>query len=104
MPIDVFEFGPERWHRSFFGYLNVFCPGLRQIWAIGIVGWMENPYRPSLSRFMTLLPGDVVSTGTPAGVGMVHKPPVYLEAGDIVEYGIEGLGEARQRIIAGEAP
>jgi 2-keto-4-pentenoate hydratase/2-oxohepta-3-ene-1,7-dioic acid hydratase in catechol pathway len=55
-----------------------------------------------LSRFMTLLPGDVVSTGTPAGVGMGHKPPVYLKAGDVVEYGIEGLGEVRQRIVAGE--
>jgi 2-keto-4-pentenoate hydratase/2-oxohepta-3-ene-1,7-dioic acid hydratase in catechol pathway len=57
-----------------------------------------------LSRFMTLLPGDVVSTGTPAGVGMGHKPPVYLKAGDVVEYGIEGLGEARQKIVAGQAP
>jgi 2-keto-4-pentenoate hydratase/2-oxohepta-3-ene-1,7-dioic acid hydratase in catechol pathway len=57
-----------------------------------------------LSRFMTLLPGDVVSTGTPAGVGMGHKPPIYLKAGDVVEYGIEGLGEARQKILAGQAP
>ena len=57
-----------------------------------------------LSRFMTLLPGDVVSTGTPAGVGMGHKPPVFLKAGDVVEYGIEGLGQARQRIVAGAAP
>jgi 2-keto-4-pentenoate hydratase/2-oxohepta-3-ene-1,7-dioic acid hydratase in catechol pathway len=54
-----------------------------------------------LSRFMTLLPGDVVSTGTPAGVGMGHKPPVYLRGGDVVEYGVEGLGEARQKILAG---
>jgi 2,4-didehydro-3-deoxy-L-rhamnonate hydrolase len=51
-----------------------------------------------VSRFMTLLPGDVVSTGTPAGVGMGRKPPVYLRAGDVVEYGIEGLGTARHRI------
>jgi 2-keto-4-pentenoate hydratase/2-oxohepta-3-ene-1,7-dioic acid hydratase in catechol pathway len=57
-----------------------------------------------LSRFMTLLPGDVVSTGTPAGVGMGHKPPVYLKAGDTLRYGVEGLGEVRQRIVAGEAP
>jgi 2,4-didehydro-3-deoxy-L-rhamnonate hydrolase len=56
-----------------------------------------------LSRFMTLLPGDVVSTGTPAGVGMGHKPPVFLKGGDVVEYGIEGLGEVRQRIVAGAA-
>jgi len=57
-----------------------------------------------VSRFMTLLPGDVVSTGTPAGVGTGHKPPVFLRAGDVVEYGIDGLGEVRQRIVAGGAP
>jgi 2-keto-4-pentenoate hydratase/2-oxohepta-3-ene-1,7-dioic acid hydratase in catechol pathway len=51
-----------------------------------------------VSRFMTLLPGDVISTGTPAGVGMGRKPPVYLRAGDVVEYGIEGLGSARHHI------
>jgi 2,4-diketo-3-deoxy-L-fuconate hydrolase len=51
-----------------------------------------------VSRFMTLLPGDVLSTGTPAGVGLGRKPPVYLRAGDLVEYGIEGLGTARHRI------
>jgi 2,4-diketo-3-deoxy-L-fuconate hydrolase len=55
-----------------------------------------------LSRFMTLLPGDVVSTGTPAGVGMGHKPPVFLRAGDVVSYGIDGLGDARQKVVAGE--
>jgi 2,4-diketo-3-deoxy-L-fuconate hydrolase len=55
-----------------------------------------------VSRFMTLLPGDVVSTGTPAGVGMGHKPPVFLRAGDVVEYGVDGLGEVRQQIVAGE--
>jgi 2,4-diketo-3-deoxy-L-fuconate hydrolase len=55
-----------------------------------------------VSRFMTLLPGDVVSTGTPAGVGMGHKPPVFLRAGDVVEYGIDGLGQVRQKILAGE--
>ncbi len=51
-----------------------------------------------VSQFMTLLPGDVISTGTPAGVGMGRKPPVYLRAGDLVEYGIQGLGTARHRI------
>ena len=51
-----------------------------------------------ISGFMTLLPGDVVSTGTPAGVGLGQKPPVYLAAGDVVELGITGLGTARQRI------
>ena len=52
-----------------------------------------------LSQFMTLLPGDVISTGTPAGVGMGMKPPQYLKAGDVVELGIEGLGEQRQQVI-----
>ncbi len=49
-----------------------------------------------ISQFMTLLPGDLISTGTPHGVGMSLKPPMYLKAGDIVELGIEGLGEQRQ--------
>lgn len=53
-----------------------------------------------LSRFMSLLPGDVVSTGTPAGVGLGMKPPTYLKEGDVVELGIDGLGSARQRIRA----
>ena len=52
-----------------------------------------------LSRFMTLLPGDVISTGTPAGVGMGFNPPVFLKAGDVVELGIEGLGRQRQRVV-----
>lgn len=49
-----------------------------------------------VSQFMTLLPGDVVSTGTPAGVGLGLKPPIFLKEGDVVELGIDGLGEARQ--------
>lgn len=49
-----------------------------------------------LSQFMTLLPGDVISTGTPAGVGFGFKPPHYLKAGDVVELGIDGLGSQRQ--------
>jgi 2-keto-4-pentenoate hydratase/2-oxohepta-3-ene-1,7-dioic acid hydratase in catechol pathway len=49
-----------------------------------------------LSQYMTLLPGDVISTGTPAGVGMGLTPPTYLKEGDVVELGIEGLGEAKQ--------
>jgi len=53
-----------------------------------------------LSQFMTLLPGDVISTGTPAGVGLGFKPPVYLKPGDVVELGIDGLGMARQRVRA----
>jgi 2,4-diketo-3-deoxy-L-fuconate hydrolase len=52
------------------------------------------------SQFMTLLPGDIISTGTPAGVGLGMKPPVYLKAGDVVELGIDGLGEARQEVKA----
>ena len=53
-----------------------------------------------ISQFMTLLPGDIVSTGTPAGVGLGMTPPTYLVAGDIVELGIDGLGESRQKIVA----
>lgn len=53
-----------------------------------------------ISRFMTLLPGDVIATGTPAGVGMGMTPPRYLSAGDQVELGIEGIGSIRQRIIS----
>jgi 2-keto-4-pentenoate hydratase/2-oxohepta-3-ene-1,7-dioic acid hydratase in catechol pathway len=53
-----------------------------------------------VSEFMTLLPGDVISTGTPAGVGLGMKPPQYLKAGDVVELGIDGLGEARQKVVA----
>ena len=51
-----------------------------------------------VSQFMTLLPGDLISTGTPAGVAMGMKPPVFLKAGDVVELGIEGLGESRQLV------
>lgn len=53
-----------------------------------------------ISRFMTLLPGDVVATGTPAGVALGMSPPRYLQAGDFVECGIEGLGELAQRVVA----
>ena len=53
-----------------------------------------------LSQFMTLQPGDIISTGTPPGVGMGMKPPQYLKAGDVVTLGIEGLGEQRQDVIA----
>jgi 2,4-diketo-3-deoxy-L-fuconate hydrolase len=52
-----------------------------------------------VSQFMTLLPGDVISTGTPAGVGLGLRPPVYLKAGDVVECGIEKLGRQRQRLV-----
>ncbi|MFM7019937.1 MAG: fumarylacetoacetate hydrolase family protein [Aquirufa sp.] len=53
-----------------------------------------------ISQFMTLLPGDVISTGTPHGVGLGFKPPIYLQAGDVVTLGMDGLGEQRQEAIA----
>ncbi|MCP4848323.1 MAG: fumarylacetoacetate hydrolase family protein [Verrucomicrobiaceae bacterium] len=53
-----------------------------------------------LSQFMSLLPGDIISTGTPAGVGMGMNPPRYLRPGDVVELGIEGLGSSRQDVVA----
>jgi 2,4-didehydro-3-deoxy-L-rhamnonate hydrolase len=53
-----------------------------------------------LSNFMTLLPGDVISTGTPSGVGLGMKPPVYLKPGDIMELGVEGLGIQNQKAVA----
>ena len=54
-----------------------------------------------LSRFMSLQPGDVISTGTPPGVGLGQKPPVYLAAGQTIQLGIEGLGVQRQRVVQG---
>jgi 2,4-didehydro-3-deoxy-L-rhamnonate hydrolase len=53
-----------------------------------------------ISRFMTLLPGDVIATGTPGGVAMGMTPPRYLQAGDFVECGVEGLGGLAQRVVA----
>ena len=53
-----------------------------------------------LSQFMTLEPGDIITTGTPPGVGMGMKPPRFLNVGDVVELGIEGLGTQRQEIVA----
>jgi len=49
---------------------------------------------------MTLLPGDIITTGTPPGVGLGMKPPQYLKVGDVVTLGIQGLGAQRQRIVA----
>lgn len=51
-----------------------------------------------VSQFMTLLPGDVISTGTPAGVGLGFNPPIYLKDGDVVELGIDGLGSSKQNV------
>lgn len=56
-----------------------------------------------LSRFMSLQPGDIISTGTPPGVGMGQRPPVYLRAGNRMRLGIEGLGEQNQRVVAENA-
>ena len=53
-----------------------------------------------ISQFMTLLPGDVISTGTPFGVGLGLTPPLYLKPGDVMELGIEGLGVSKQNVIA----
>jgi len=60
------------------------------------------PYLVSyLSRFMSLQPGDIISTGTPPGVGHGKKPPVYLREGNVIRLGVEGLGEQRQTVIQG---
>lgn len=53
-----------------------------------------------LSEFMVLLPGDVLSTGTPSGVALGMKPPAWLKPGDEVRMAIDGLGELRQRVVA----
>lgn len=59
------------------------------------------PYLISyVSQFMTLLPGDVISTGTPAGVGLGFTPAIYLKPGDVCELGIDGLGVAKQNVVA----
>jgi 5-carboxymethyl-2-hydroxymuconate isomerase len=55
------------------------------------------PYLVSyISNYMTLLPGDIISTGTPPGVGAGMKPPQFLKAGDVMELGIDGLGSSKQ--------
>jgi 2,4-didehydro-3-deoxy-L-rhamnonate hydrolase len=56
-----------------------------------------------ISQFMTLIPGDVISTGTPEGVGAGLKPPQYLKPGDVIDFGVEGLGTARQRAVTYES-
>jgi 2,4-diketo-3-deoxy-L-fuconate hydrolase len=53
-----------------------------------------------VSRYMTLLPGDIITTGTPPGVGLGMKPPVFLSVGDVMTLGIKGLGEQRQKVVA----
>lgn len=56
-----------------------------------------------ISQFMTLLPGDVISTGTPHGVGLGFKPPIYLKAGDVVTLGMDNLGQQKQSAVAYKA-
>jgi 2-keto-4-pentenoate hydratase/2-oxohepta-3-ene-1,7-dioic acid hydratase in catechol pathway len=53
-----------------------------------------------VSKFMTLYPGDVITTGTPPGVGMGMKPPRFLKKGDVMTLGIQGLGAQRQEVVA----
>jgi ureidoglycolate lyase/2,4-diketo-3-deoxy-L-fuconate hydrolase len=53
-----------------------------------------------LSRFMALQAGDVIATGTPPGVGLGHKPPIFLQVGDTMRVGVQGLGEQQQRVVA----
>jgi 2,4-didehydro-3-deoxy-L-rhamnonate hydrolase len=53
-----------------------------------------------LSRFMSLHPGDIISTGTPPGVGLGQKPPIYLRAGNVMTLGVDGLGQQRQQVVA----
>jgi 2,4-didehydro-3-deoxy-L-rhamnonate hydrolase len=57
-----------------------------------------------LSQFMTLMPGDIITTGTPPGVGLGFKPPKYLKKGDVITLGIEGLGEQRQTVVGFKKP
>ena len=52
-----------------------------------------------VSQFMTLLPGDIISTGTPAGVALGMRPPQYLKVGDVVELGVDQLGESKQKVV-----
>jgi 2,4-diketo-3-deoxy-L-fuconate hydrolase len=52
-----------------------------------------------VSQFMTLMPGDVITTGTPPGVGMGMKPPVFLKKGDVLTLGVQGLGTQRQLVV-----
>jgi ureidoglycolate lyase len=56
-----------------------------------------------VSRFMSLQPGDIISTGTPPGVGLGQKPPRYLKAGETIRLGIDGLGTQTQKVVAYDA-
>jgi len=52
-----------------------------------------------VSRYMTLMPGDIIATGTPPGVGLGATPPTFLQKGDVVTLGVDGLGEQRQELV-----
>jgi 2-keto-4-pentenoate hydratase/2-oxohepta-3-ene-1,7-dioic acid hydratase in catechol pathway len=84
--------------------LRLWCRVNGELRQNGWTGDMMTPVRrlvSYISEFMTLLPGDVIATGTPAGVGMGMTPPRFLQPGDSVELGIDGLGVIRQRVVAG---
>ena len=76
------------------GVIVIFFP----IWLAFVASTVSQPeiVRPP----MPLLPGDVISTGTPGGVGLSFDPPIYLQPGDVVELGIDGLGTSRQSVAA----
>ena len=82
--------------------LNRITDGLeRKITTVNVKDFFRAPFLISyISQFMTLLPGDIISTGTPEGVGMGQHPQLYLKPGDQVRLGIEGLGEQCQTAIA----
>ena len=54
----------------------------------------------AISGYMTLMPGDIIATGTPSGVGLGRNPPVFLKPGDVMRLGVEGMGEQRQEVLA----
>ncbi len=85
------------------GSLDMFCDvsGVRRQTGNTRTMIFKVPFLVSyISQFMTLMPGDVVATGTPPGVGLGMKPPVYLKPGDEMRLGIAGLGEQRQKVVA----
>jgi 2-keto-4-pentenoate hydratase/2-oxohepta-3-ene-1,7-dioic acid hydratase in catechol pathway len=85
------------------GNLDMFCDvsGVRRQTGNTRTMIFNAPFLVSyISRFMTLLPGDVIATGTPPGVGLGMKPPQYLKEGDTMHLGIAGLGEQRQKVVA----
>jgi ureidoglycolate lyase len=85
------------------GNLDMFCDvsGVRRQTGNTRTMVFNAPFLVSyISHFMTLLPGDVIATGTPPGVGLGMKPPQYLKEGDTMHLGIAGLGEQRQKVVA----